>query len=114
MRSTRTVGRARSILVISAKQGRNGPCGPVSAARAIRRGGERSRLSANRLTGDRRDALSLNYYKRLMIIDIAIIVFLIFLNGVFAMTELAVVSSRKNRLGAKAEGATGRRESLWI
>ena len=38
-----------------------------------------------------------------MIIDVAIIVFLIFVNGVFAMTELAVVSSRKNRLEAKAE-----------
>jgi putative hemolysin len=38
-----------------------------------------------------------------MIIDIAIIMFLILLNGVFAMTELAVVFSRKNRLEAKAE-----------
>jgi putative hemolysin len=38
-----------------------------------------------------------------MIIDIAIIIFLILLNGIFAMTELAVVSSRKNRLEAKAE-----------
>ena len=38
-----------------------------------------------------------------MLIDIAIILFLILLNGVFAMTELAVVSSRKNRLEAKAE-----------
>lgn len=38
-----------------------------------------------------------------MIIDIGIIMFFILLNGVFAMTELAVVSSRKNRLEAKAE-----------
>lgn len=38
-----------------------------------------------------------------MFIDIAIIVFLILLNGVFAMTELAVVSSRRSRLLAKAE-----------
>jgi putative hemolysin len=38
-----------------------------------------------------------------MLLDIAIIIFLILLNGVFAMTELAVVSSRKNRLEAKAE-----------
>lgn len=38
-----------------------------------------------------------------MLIDIAIIMFFILLNGVFAMTELAVVSSRKNRLEAKAE-----------
>jgi putative hemolysin len=38
-----------------------------------------------------------------MFIDIAIIIFLILLNGIFAMTELAVVSSRKNRLEAKAE-----------
>jgi putative hemolysin len=38
-----------------------------------------------------------------MIIDIAIIVCLIVLNGIFAMTELAVVSSRKNRLQAKAK-----------
>jgi putative hemolysin len=38
-----------------------------------------------------------------MLIDIAIIMFLILLNGIFAMTELAVVSSRKNRLEAKAE-----------
>jgi putative hemolysin len=38
-----------------------------------------------------------------MLLDIAIIIFLILLNGVFAMTELAVVSSRRNRLEAKAE-----------
>lgn len=38
-----------------------------------------------------------------MLFDIAIIVFLILLNGVFAMTELAVVSSRRSRLVAKAE-----------
>lgn len=38
-----------------------------------------------------------------MLFDIAIIVFLILLNGVLAMTELAVVSSRRNRLEAKAE-----------
>jgi len=38
-----------------------------------------------------------------MLFDIAIIIFLILLNGVFAMTELAVVSSRRNRLEAKAE-----------
>ncbi|MBG1231463.1 hemolysin family protein [Aestuariivirga litoralis] len=38
-----------------------------------------------------------------MIFDIAIIVFLILLNGVFAMTELAVVSSRRSRLVARAQ-----------
>src|SRR5690242_16975888 len=38
-----------------------------------------------------------------MLIDMAIILVFIFLNGVFAMTELAVVSSRKHRLEAKAE-----------
>jgi putative hemolysin len=38
-----------------------------------------------------------------MLLDIAIILFLILVNGIFAMTELAVVSSRKNRLQAKAE-----------
>jgi putative hemolysin len=38
-----------------------------------------------------------------MIIDIGIIIVLILLNGVLAMTELAVVSSRKNRLEAKVE-----------
>ncbi|MGC4097878.1 MAG: hemolysin family protein [Nitrospira sp.] len=38
-----------------------------------------------------------------MLIDIVIIVLLIVLNGVLAMTELAVVSSRKNRLETKAE-----------
>ncbi len=38
-----------------------------------------------------------------MLFDIAIILVLIVLNGVLAMTELAVVSSRRNRLEAKAE-----------
>lgn len=38
-----------------------------------------------------------------MLIDIFIIVSLILLNGVFAMTELAVVSSRRSRLMALAE-----------
>ena len=38
-----------------------------------------------------------------MIIDIGIIIVLILLNGVLAMTELAVVSSRKNRLEVKVE-----------
>jgi putative hemolysin len=38
-----------------------------------------------------------------MIIDIFIILLLILLNGMFAMTELAVVSSRRSRLLAKAE-----------
>lgn len=38
-----------------------------------------------------------------MFIDMAIILVFMFLNGVFAMTELAVVSSRKNRLEAKAK-----------
>jgi putative hemolysin len=44
-----------------------------------------------------------SFYQGIMIFDIAIILFLIVLNGVFAMTELAVVSSRRNRLEAKAE-----------
>lgn len=38
-----------------------------------------------------------------MFFDVLIIVVLILLNGVFAMTELAVVSSRRSRLLAKAE-----------
>lgn len=48
-----------------------------------------------------------------MLIDYLIIVFLILLNGVFAMTELAVVSSRKNRLVAMAEaGSKGAKIAL--
>lgn len=42
-----------------------------------------------------------------MLIDIGIILFLIVLNGVLAMTELAVVSSRKNRLEVKAKAGHG-------
>ena len=45
--------------------------------------------------------------------DVAIIVALIALNGVFAMSELAVVSSRKPRLEAMArKGAGGARVAL--
>jgi putative hemolysin len=50
-----------------------------------------------------------------MLIDCLIIVFLILLNGVFAMTELAVVSSRKNRLVALADaGSRGARIALEL
>ena len=38
-----------------------------------------------------------------MLFDVAVILVLIVLNGILAMTELAVVSSRRNRLEAKAE-----------
>jgi putative hemolysin len=48
-----------------------------------------------------------------MLTDIIIILLLIMLNGLFAMTELAVVSSRKARLLAKAEaGSRGARIAL--
>ena len=36
--------------------------------------------------------------------DVLLIVFLTLLNGVFAMSELALASSRKSRLAAMAEG----------
>ena len=35
--------------------------------------------------------------------DIAILIFLIFLNSVFAMSEIALVTARKNRLQRLAE-----------
>jgi putative hemolysin len=47
--------------------------------------------------------------------DVAIIVALIALNGVFAMSELAIVSSRKPRLEAMArKGAGGARVALDV
>lgn len=39
------MARARFTSAISAAQGRNGPCGPPSAALAIQRGGQRFRWS---------------------------------------------------------------------
>ena len=42
-------------------------------------------------------------------IDVAIILALVVLNGVFAMSELAIVSSRKARLEAMARARQARR-----
>jgi putative hemolysin len=48
-------------------------------------------------------------------IDVAIILALVVLNGVFAMTELAIVSSRKARLEAMARaGKPGARAALAL
>lgn len=41
-------------------------------------------------------------------VEIAVIIFLLALNGLFAMTEIALVSSRKARLKVLAEGGSGR------
>jgi putative hemolysin len=50
-----------------------------------------------------------------MLFDILIIFMLILLNGVFAMTELAVVSSRNGRLQARAEaGSQGAKVALAL
>ena len=48
-------------------------------------------------------------------LEIAVVVFLILLNGVFAMSELAVVSSRPRRLQAMADaGSRGARAALTL
>lgn len=39
----------------------------------------------------------------MLLIAIVVVVLLVVLNGVFAMTELAVVSSRKSKLQSRAE-----------
>lgn len=47
--------------------------------------------------------------------EIAVIVFLVVLNGCFAMSELAIVSSRRARLAAKAaDGSKGARTALAL
>ena len=51
----------------------------------------------------------------MLLIAIAVVLLLIVLNGLFAMTELAVVSSRKSRLQARAErGDRGARKALKL
>lgn len=50
-----------------------------------------------------------------MLLDIFIIIFLILLNGFFAMSELAVVSARKARLGIRADaGSKGAKVALAL
>lgn len=47
--------------------------------------------------------------------EIAVIVFLVLLNGAFAMSEMAIVSSRKARLAARAaDGSRGARTALEL
>ncbi len=47
--------------------------------------------------------------------DLALLLFLILLNGVFAMSEIAVVSSRKSRLQRLAEdGSLGAHSALAL
>ena len=49
----------------------------------------------------------------MLAIAIAVVLLLVVLNGLFSMTELAVVSSRKSRLQSRAErGARGARAAL--
>jgi putative hemolysin len=43
-----------------------------------------------------------------MLIEITIILVLLVVNGVFAMTEIAIVAARKGRLRALANGGNGR------
>lgn len=51
----------------------------------------------------------------MLLIAIAVVLLLIVLNGLFAMTELAVVSSRKSRLQARADrGDRGARKALKL
>ena len=51
----------------------------------------------------------------MLLIAIVVVLLLIVLNGLFAMTELAVVSSRKSRLQARAErGDKGARKALKL
>jgi putative hemolysin len=51
----------------------------------------------------------------MLLIAIAVVLLLIVLNGLFAMTELAVVSSRRSRLQARAErGDKGARKALKL
>ena len=51
----------------------------------------------------------------MLLIAIVVVLLLIVLNGLFAMTELAVVSSRKSRLHARAErGDKGARKALKL
>ena len=51
----------------------------------------------------------------MLLIAIAVVLLLVVLNGLFAMTELAVVSSRKSKLQARAErGDRGARAALKL
>jgi putative hemolysin len=51
----------------------------------------------------------------MLALELGVVVFLIFLNGFFAMAELAVVSARRPRLAAMAEGGkTGARSALSL
>ena len=51
----------------------------------------------------------------MLLIAIAVVLLLVVLNGLFAMTELAVVSSRKSRLQSRAEkGDRGARKALKL
>src|SRR5215207_1846588 len=50
-----------------------------------------------------------------MLIDVGVLLSLILLNGVFAMSEIAVVSSRRARLRQLAEGgSTGAAQALAL
>ena len=57
-----------------------------------------------------RDAISESPYPLRMelLVEFSIIIALLFANGLFAMAEIAVVSSRKNRLRAAAEAGDKR------
>ena len=47
--------------------------------------------------------------------EIAVIVFLVVLNGCFAMSEMAIVSSRKARLAARAaDGSKGAQAAMEL
>ncbi|MGE3829492.1 MAG: hemolysin family protein [Parvibaculaceae bacterium] len=49
------------------------------------------------------------------VLDIAVVILLIFINGLFAMSELAVVSARRTRLKAMAErGVRGARRAMRL
>ena len=47
--------------------------------------------------------------------DVVLLVFLVFLNGILAMSEIAVVSSRKSRLQKLADdGSPGAGSALYL
>jgi len=51
----------------------------------------------------------------MLLISIAVVLLLVVLNGLFAMTELAVVSSRRSKLQSRAErGDRGARAALKL
>ena len=50
-----------------------------------------------------------------MLTDISLLLFLIFLNGIFAMSEIAIVGSKRARLLQMAEtGSAGARHALTL